>query len=88
MNRVGIDEDKPRALITTGTFSISRYPIYTAFGLVLLGEFLIYSNWILLLYFVVGYWLVNRQIILEEQSLVKIYGEEYKQYCKKVRRYL
>lgn len=86
--RVGIDEDNPGSLITTGAFAISRNPIYTAFGLVLLGEFLIYPNWILLVYLIAGYWLFNRQVLLEEQSLVKIYGEEYKQYCKKVRRYL
>ncbi len=86
--RVGIDEDNPGSLITTGAFSVSRNPIYTAFGLVLLGEFIIYPNWVLLVYLIVGYWLFNRQVKLEEQSLVKIYGEEYKQYCKKVRRYL
>ncbi|MCG7335047.1 isoprenylcysteine carboxylmethyltransferase family protein [Sporosarcina sp. ACRSM] len=86
--RVGIDEDNPGPLITTGAFAISRNPIYTAFGLVLLGEFLIYPNWILLLYLMVGYWLFNRQVLLEEQSLRKIYGEEYQLYSKKVRRYL
>lgn len=86
--RVGIDEDHPGPLITTGAFAISRNPIYTAFGLVLLGEFLINPNWILLIYLIAGYWLFNRQVLLEEQSLMKIYGKEYKQYCKKVRRYL
>jgi len=86
--RVGIDEDKPGALITTGAFAISRNPIYTAFGLVLLGQFLIYPNSILLLYVIVGFWLFNRQVLLEEQTLIKIYGTEYEQYCKKVRRYL
>lgn len=86
--RVGIDEDKPGALITTGAFAISRNPIYSAFALVLLGEFLIYPNWILLLYLTVGIWVFNRQVLLEEQSLRKTYGEEYDRYCKKVRRYL
>lgn len=46
--RVGIDEDKPGALITTGAFVISRNPIYTAMGFVLSGQFLIYPNWILI----------------------------------------
>ena len=86
--RVGIDEEKPGELITTGVFAISRNPIYTAFGFVLIGIFLILSNWILLLYTVAGFWLFNRQVQLEEISLKKIYGEEYKEYCKKVRRYL
>lgn len=86
--RVGIDEEHPGALVTSGVFAISRNPIYTAFGFVLLGLFMIFPNWILLLYLIAGIWLFNRQVLLEEESLKKIYGEEYRQYCKKVRRYL
>lgn len=86
--RVGIDEEKPGALITTGIFAISRNPIYTAFGFILLGIFLTFPNWILLLYLIAGFWLFNRQVLCEENSLKKIYGEEYVEYCKKVRRYL
>lgn len=86
--RVGIDEEKPGELITTGAFAISRNPIYTAFGMVLVGVFLILPNWILLLYVLAGFWLFHRQVLLEEASLKKIYGEKYEEYCKKVRRYL
>lgn len=86
--RVGIDEDHPGELVTSGVFAISRNPIYTAFLLILLGVFLIIPNWILLLYLVAGFWFINRQVFLEEDSLQKIYGEEYRSYCKKVRRYL
>lgn len=86
--RVGIDEDKPCSLITTGAFAISRNPIYTAFGITLLGIFLIFPNWILLLYLIAGFWLFNRQVLLEEESLKKIYGKEYVEYYKRVRRYL
>lgn len=86
--RVGIDEDHPGHLVTSGIFAISRNPIYTSFGLVLLGIFLIFPNWILLLYLGAGIWLFNRQVLREEESLKKIYGKEYMEYCKKVRRYL
>lgn len=86
--RVGLDEDHPGELVTTGAFSISRNPIYTAFGFVLIGVFLIIPNWIILIYVFIGIWLFNRQIILEEQSLKKIYGEKYIAYCKKVRRFI
>ncbi len=86
--RVGLDEDHPGELVTTGAFSISRNPIYTAFGLVLTGVFLIVPNWIILIYVFTGIWLFNRQILLEEQSLTKIYGEKYMEYCKRVRRFL
>lgn len=86
--RVGIDEDHPGPLVTSGAFAISRNPIYTSFGLILIGIFLIFPNYILLLYLIAGLWLVNRQVLREEDSLKKIYGEEYIRYCKKVRRYL
>ncbi len=86
--RVGLDEDHPGELITTGAFSISRNPIYTAFGLVLTGVFLIIPNWIILVYVIAGIWLFNRQILLEEESLRKIYGKKYLEYCNRVRRFL
>ncbi len=86
--RVGLDEDHPGELVTTGAFSISRNPIYTSFGLILIGVFLIIPNWIILIYVIAGTWLFNRQIVLEEKSLNKIYGDKYSEYCKRVRRFL
>lgn len=86
--RVGIDDEKPGALITTGVFAVSRNPIYTAFVLILLGIFLTYSNWIILLYLFGFCYIINRQVLREEESLKKIYGAEYLEYCKKVRRYI
>lgn len=86
--RVGLDEDHPGDLVTTGAFSISRNPIYTAFGLVLLGVFFITTNWVVLIYVFVAVWLFNRQIRLEEKSLKKIYGQRYTEYSKRVRRFL
>lgn len=86
--RLGIDNKTPGQLVTTGVFSICRNPIYTSFGLILLGINLIYFNWILILYLFAGFWLFNRQVLREEVFLKKIYGDEYFEYCKKVRRYL
>ncbi len=85
--RVGIDEDKPGELITGGVFSISRNPIYLAFIFVLTGIFLAVSDWILLIYVFAAICMLHRQILLEENSLKKIYGQKYIEYCKKVRRY-
>lgn len=42
--RIGIDPDEPDKLVTTGIFGLSRNPIYVAFGLVLLGEFLVFPE--------------------------------------------
>jgi protein-S-isoprenylcysteine O-methyltransferase Ste14 len=86
--RVGIDTDRPGRLVTSGIFALSRNPIYVAFASVLLGEFLIFPNWILLVYLGAATWLFNRQVLREEEYLKKHYGEEYADYCARVRRYL
>jgi protein-S-isoprenylcysteine O-methyltransferase Ste14 len=85
--RVGIDKDHPDKLITTGVFAFSRNPIYVAFAFILLGQFLIFSNWILLVYIGGAIWLFHRQVLLEEDYLKKHYGMEYSEYCNRVRRY-
>jgi protein-S-isoprenylcysteine O-methyltransferase Ste14 len=86
--RVGIDQDNPDKLVTTGVFAISRNPIYVGFGFVLLGQFLVFSNWILFAYIVAAVWLFNRQISREEEYLGGHYGRQYSEYCDRVRRYL
>jgi protein-S-isoprenylcysteine O-methyltransferase Ste14 len=86
--RVGIDQDHPDKLVTTGIFALSRNPIYVAFGFVLLGQFLVFSNWILLVYMVAAIWLFHRQVSREEEYLRNHYGQQYSEYCDRVRRYL
>ena len=86
--RVGIDVDHADRLITTGILAFTRNPIYVAFGLVLLGQFLVFPNWILLIYLAVGICLFHRQVLREEEFLRKHYGHEYVRYCDRVRRYL
>jgi protein-S-isoprenylcysteine O-methyltransferase Ste14 len=85
--RVGIDTEHPDKLITSGIFAFTRNPIYMGFGLVLLGQFLIFSNWILLVYLGAAIWLFHRQVLREEEYLKQHYGEEYADYCSRVRRY-
>jgi protein-S-isoprenylcysteine O-methyltransferase Ste14 len=86
--RVGIDTEQPDKLVTTGVFAFSRNPIYLAFALVLLGQFLVVPNWVLLAYLVAGFWLFHRQVLREEEYLRRHYGEEFDSYCKRVGRYI
>jgi protein-S-isoprenylcysteine O-methyltransferase Ste14 len=85
--RVGIDTDRPDRLVTTGAFALSRNPLYAAFGLVLLGEFLVFPNWLFLLYMAAGAWLFHRQVLREERHLEQHYGRQYVEYRRRVRRY-
>jgi len=86
--RVGIDVDKPDKLVTTGIFAFSRNPIYAGFALVLIGQFLIFPNWVLLIYLVAGVCLFHRQVLREEAFLRAHYGEEFVEYSNRVRRYV
>lgn len=84
--RVGIDTEHPDKLISTGVFAVSR-TMYVAFAAILFGEFLIFPNWILLLYLGAAVWLFHRQVLREEAYLKMHYGNEYSEYCHRVRRY-
>jgi protein-S-isoprenylcysteine O-methyltransferase Ste14 len=86
--RVGIDTELAGKLITNGIFSFTRNPIYVGFGFFIIGQFLVFSNWILLVYITASFWLFHRQVIREEDYLKKHYGKEYFEYYQQVRRYI
>ena len=84
--RIGIDPDHPDKLVD-GVFAFSRNPIYVAFAMILIGEFLIFPNWITLIYLGAALWLFHRQVLREEEYLKGHYGRAYEEYCRRVRRY-
>jgi protein-S-isoprenylcysteine O-methyltransferase Ste14 len=86
--RIGIDTEHPDKLITSGIFAFSRNPLYVAFAGILTGEFMIFPNWILLVYLAGFCALVHRQVLREEDYLKGHYGQDYLDYCQRVRRYL
>ena len=86
--RVGIDENVPAPLKTGGTFAISRNPLYLSMLLLLAGLFLIHRNILIVAAMVFFASMIHRQILREEAFLKEHYGEEYADYCKKVRRYI
>jgi protein-S-isoprenylcysteine O-methyltransferase Ste14 len=86
--RVGIDENSKDNLIVNGTFSISRNPIYVGFLAFFIGIFIAYSNILIIVFLTLFFLIINRQVLREELFLKEHYGNEYNEYCKKVRRYL
>ncbi len=86
--RVGIDTKAPGKLITTGIFAISRNPIFLSMDLYFLGTFLIRSNLFFLLAFVCLSAGMHLQILNEETFLVDQYGDAYRRYMAKVKRYI
>ena len=74
-------------LVTTGAYALVRNPIYSAI-LILCTEVLIIGGNVLFLILPFLYWAFLTVLIkhTEEKWLSELYGEEYKEYCKKVNR--
>ena len=86
--RVGIDVDQPGRLVTTGVFAVSRNPIYVGFFVFLLGQLLVSPDWVPLIYLIAATALFHRQVLREEEFMRQRYGEEFSEYCHRVRRYV
>jgi len=86
--RIGIDEKNKTELITNGLFRYSRNPIFLGVILSNLGLFLVIPNLGTLMVLALSYFSIQMQIRLEEDFLQKQFGEDYFNYCKRVRRWL
>jgi len=85
--RLGIDREKPGALVTTGIFAISRNPIYLALNLLLFGSFAIQGRAVFALLAVALAALLHALILREERFLESHYGAAYHTYRTHVPRY-
>ncbi len=74
-------------LYTKGLYRYSRNPQFVGYGLFILGFFVAWWNslaWIgLLTYAALAY----AVILVEEEHLIRTYGESYREYCQRVPRY-
>lgn len=86
--RIGIDEDQKTELITIGLFKYSRNPIFLGILVSLTGLFFTLPTLISLSFFVISYILIQIQIRLEEEFLLKQHDKTYLHYKAKVRRFL
>jgi len=86
--RIGIDEKNKTELVTDGFFAISRNPIFLGIMIANVGLFLVLPNAFTMLIIALSTVSVNTQIRLEEEFLLREFGEEYKTYKDKVRRWI
>jgi len=86
--RIGIDNTMKTDLITRGLFRFSRNPIFLGMTISLLGFFLVFPTVIAFSFLLMGSILMQIQIRLEEEYLIKEHGEIYLTYKKKVNRML
>jgi len=84
-----LDPSKASYLITTGMFSFSRNPIYLADLLVLIAWAIWLGNIFNIALLVVFVVYINRfQIAPEERALGILFGDAYREYCARVRRWI
>ncbi|KGE04717.1 methyltransferase family protein [Pseudohaliea rubra] len=78
-----------RVLVTRGLYRYSRNPMYLAMALVLLGVAVTVGASLALAVPPVFLVIIERRFIrAEEQQLEALFGEEYRAYCRRVRRWL
>ena len=80
---------KATNLVTTGIYSNSRNPMYLAIVIVLFAWMIALGNIlnIFLLWLFIWY-ITIFQIKPEEEALTRLFGKDYRLYCKKVRRWI
>lgn len=80
---------KATYLVTTGIYRYSRNPMYLAIAVVLFSWMIALGNLINILVLVLFiYYITTYQIKPEEEVLTKLFYKDYKEYCKKVRRWI
>jgi protein-S-isoprenylcysteine O-methyltransferase Ste14 len=79
----------PEHLLTGGPFAVSRNPIYLANVVLLIGLGLITGNlWFVLLAFIAGFLTGRLAINGEEKMLASRFGKRYRDYARRVRRWI
>ncbi len=86
--RIGIDEKNKTNLVTKGLFSVSRNPIFLGILIAVFGVFMILPNVFTFFIAFTGYIVIQIQIRLEEEFLMKSFGSQYVNYKNKTRRLL
>jgi protein-S-isoprenylcysteine O-methyltransferase Ste14 len=83
------DIEKPTEIISSGPYAFSRNPMYVAWTLIYLAIALLVNAWWLIVLLPVlilfTHYFVVRQ---EERQLEQQFGEPYRQYRSRVRRYV
>lgn len=81
--------DPPKRLVVTGAYHFVRNPMYLGMLMALLGQFLLYESWNVLVYAGLFWFFTHWWIVLyEEPRLRHRFGDEYAAYCRQVSRWM
>ncbi len=85
--RLGLDDQNPGQLVTTGIYAVSRNPIYLFFDLYFIGTFLINGTLVFLIFALFTIANLHYQIVHEERFLAAVHGAAYLAYQARTTRY-
>jgi len=81
--------EKASTLVTSGIYKVTRNPMYVGLVCFLIAWAAWLGSLYSLVFIVVFVLYMNRfQITPEERALTKLFGQDYQDYCQKVRRWL
>lgn len=82
--------DEPTKLLSTGIFKYSRHPIYLGLVLAIFGIAILYNAFIIsIIVCIIFLIIIDRWYIqYEEKMMLQKFGNDYINYCQKVRRWL
>ena len=81
--------DRTQKLVVKGLYRFSRNPMYVGVIGMLIGESIFFQGYLLWIYTLLVFILFNGFIFfIEEPRLKKDFGEDYLNYCRKVRRWI
>jgi protein-S-isoprenylcysteine O-methyltransferase Ste14 len=86
--RIGIDEGASPGLVTSGLYRFCRNPIFLALLVTLSGYTLMLPTRLSLGLLLGAYIGVRQQVAAEEAYLLRTYGESYREYARRVGRFL
>ncbi|HVF05434.1 MAG TPA: isoprenylcysteine carboxylmethyltransferase family protein [Frankiaceae bacterium] len=87
--RTSIDFGRATTLVTTGPYRLSRNPGYVGMALVYAGIAVASGAWLAFATVVPALVAIDRCVIRgEERHLEKVFGDEYRAYTRRVRRWL
>jgi len=81
----GLDSE---ALEGSGLYSLTRNPQIVASGLAVVGYAMYWPSWHTAGWVVLYLVICHMMVLTEEEHLRRVFGEQYKEYCERVPRYL
>jgi protein-S-isoprenylcysteine O-methyltransferase Ste14 len=80
---------RPATLVTEAPYTFTRNPMYLGLAVVLLGFAIFFGSPVMLLAPIAFYLIIDRMLIPEEEATLEgVFGEEYLDFKRRVRRWL